>query len=235
MADAVDRLLSLGWPGRDEFFRIEAGNQVDQLVQRLRSENKTTNADFLQNKLEESLARDVFVRLTWDGYADFDLAVDEPLGVTADFNMPRTVFGGALIKNGYGSHPEEVYVCPRAFNGKYTIRVSNIFSDPKRPVTRLTLEVITDEGTPREKKLTRSLKPESANPPTVVTVTDGRRTRTLPYVDPASTVMEVIESLKNTRQGARAKKALVKDAKAPNVPPAPGAANAKPVAPGPDE
>ena len=44
--------------------------------------------------------------------------------------MPRTVFGGALIKNGYGIHPEEIYVCPRGFNGKYTIRVSNIWADP---------------------------------------------------------------------------------------------------------
>ena len=80
--------------------------------------------------------------------------------------MPRTVFGGALIKNGYGTHPEEIYVCPRGFNGKYTIRVSNIWADPKQPVTRLTLEVITHEGTSREKKETRNLKPSAENPPT---------------------------------------------------------------------
>ena len=88
--------------------------------------------------------------------------------------MPRTVFGGALIKNGYGAHPEEIYVCPRGFSGKYTIRVSNIWADPKQPVTRFTLEVITHEGTAREKE-TRSLKPDAENPPTVVTLTEGRR------------------------------------------------------------
>ena len=54
----------------------------------------------------------MFVRLTWDGDADFDLIVDEPLGATASYQTPRTVFGGSMIKNGYGSHPEEVYVCP---------------------------------------------------------------------------------------------------------------------------
>ena len=49
---------------------------------------------------------------------------------TANYEIPRTVFGGALIKNGYGSHPEEIYVCPRGFNGKYTIRVKT--SGPTR-------------------------------------------------------------------------------------------------------
>ncbi len=231
MGDAVDRLLSLGWPGRDEYFRIESGNQVEQLVKQLRAENKSSEADILQKRLEESSSRDVFIRLTWDGYADYDLTVEEPLGITASYSMPRTVFGGALIKNGYGIHPEEIYVCPRAFNGKYTIRVTNIWSDPKRPVTRLTLEVITDEGTSREKKQTRSLKPEAANPPTVVTVTDGRRKQTLPYVDPALTNMETtIQSLKNTSAG-KMKPVPAKDAKGRPIAAAPGPAAAKPGAP----
>jgi hypothetical protein len=147
MADSVDRLLSLGWPGQDEYYRIEAGGQVERLAKQLRAESKSAEAELLQKKFEESWARDLFVRLTWDGYADFDLSVAEPYGVTAGYEMPRTVFGGALIKNGYGKHPEEIYVCPRGFTGKYTIRVSNIWSDPKRPVTRLTLEIITHEGT----------------------------------------------------------------------------------------
>ena len=92
-------------PGDDEYLRIEAGQQVDRMVKQLRDENKTAEAELLEKKLQESSSRDVFVRLTWDGYADFDLSVDEPLGVTASYTMPRTVFGGALIKNGYGGAP----------------------------------------------------------------------------------------------------------------------------------
>ena len=88
MADSIERLLSLGWPGRDEYFRIEVGNQVDQMVKKLRSDDKSAEADLLQKKLDESMSRDVFVRLTWDGFADFDLSVDEPFGVTAKFDMP---------------------------------------------------------------------------------------------------------------------------------------------------
>lgn len=234
MADSIDRLLSLGWPGRDEYVRIEAGKQVDQLVTKLRSDNKAPEADLLQKKLEASMSRDVFVRLTWDGYADFDVSVDEPLGITASYTMPRTVFGGAMIKNGYGNHPEEVYVCPRGFSGKYTIHVSSIWDDPKQPVTRLTLEVITNEGTPQEKKETRNLKPRADNPPTVATLTEGRRKRAFPFVDPSATVVQTaIESLKHAKGMAKTGQPAAKDGDARKAPPAkaPGAANAaKPAA-----
>ena len=35
LGDSVDRLLSLGWPGQDEFFRLEARNQTEQLARAL--------------------------------------------------------------------------------------------------------------------------------------------------------------------------------------------------------
>ena len=89
MADAVERLLSLGWPGQDEYFRQEAANQVDSLAKTLREDGKAKEAEELQAKLAVSLARDVFVRLSWDGDADFDLLVDEPLGATACYQTPR--------------------------------------------------------------------------------------------------------------------------------------------------
>ncbi len=227
MADSIERLLSLGWPGRDDFFRIEAGNQVDELVKTLRTEDKTAEADLLQKKLEESLSRDLVVRLTWDGFADYDLSVDELGVVTTKFDLPRSVFGGAIIKNGYGTHPEETYVCPRAFSGKYTIRVSNIWSDPKQPVTRLTLEVISHEGTSHQTKETRSLKPAAENPPTVVTLTDGRRKKALPYVDPSAVVMgAAIDALKTTKRGQKVQSPAPKDGAVQKAPAAGGAAPA---------
>jgi hypothetical protein len=189
MADAVDRLLSLGWPGRDDYVRIEAGNQVDALASALKSAEKASEADALQAKLGASLARDLFVRLAWDGNADFDLVVEEPLGATASYDTPRTVFGGSVIKNGYGSHPEEVYVCPRAFSGNYTVRVKTIYTDPSKPVTRLTLETITHEGTTNEKKETHSLTPDQPNKPVVVTLSGGRRKSVLPYIDPVAAIL----------------------------------------------
>jgi hypothetical protein len=189
MSAAAERLLSLGWPGRDEYFRIEASNQVDILDKSLREDKRTAEADALRAKLAASEARDVFVRLTWDGDADFDLVVDEPLGATASYQTPRTVFGGSVIKNGYGTHPEEVYVCPRAFDGDYAVRVSSIWTNPAKPVTRLTLESFTHEGTAQEKKQVFELSPDKPNKPIVVHVSGGRRKTVLPYVDPVAALL----------------------------------------------
>jgi hypothetical protein len=200
MADGVDLLLSLGWPGQDEYFRVESGNQVETLGKSLEEAGRTQEANELRAKLTASQARDLFVRLTWEGDADFDLLVDEPLGATASYQNPRTVFGGAMLKNGYGSHPEEVYVCPRGFDGDYTVRVSTIYTNPEKPVTRLTLETITHEGTPGEKKQILDLNPDKPGKPVVIHLDSGRRKKVLPYVDSYAELMKAAApALKNAK------------------------------------
>ena len=128
MADAVERLLSLGWPGQDEYFRIEAGNQVDQMVKQLRADNKAAEADAAR---EEARRIDVARRVrAADAGTASPITTCRSRSHSASRRNTRCrapSFGGALIKNGYGLHPEEIYVCPRGFNGKYTIRVSKIW------------------------------------------------------------------------------------------------------------
>jgi hypothetical protein len=202
MAYAVERLLSLGWPGQDEYFRTESSNQVDTLAKWLREEGRSAEADALLAKLIASEARDLFIRLSWDGEADFDLTVEEPLGATASYRTPRTVFGGALLKNGYGTHPEEIYASPRAFDGDYTIRVSTIWTNPSKPPTQLKLEIFTHEGTAQEKKEVHQLNPDKPDRPTVAHVSGGRRKTVLPYVDPVATVLSAAKSQLGTKPKA---------------------------------
>ena len=216
MADGVDSLLSLGWPGQDEYFRVEAGNQVESLARALDEAGRTPEANEVRTKLIASQARDVFVRLTWDGDADFDLLVDEPLGATASFQNPRTVFGGAMLKNGYGSHPEEVYVCPRGFAGDYTVRVSTIYTNPEKPVTRLTLETITHEGTLAEKKQSVDLNPDKPGKPVVVHLDSGRRKKVLPYVDSNAELMKAAAPALKNAKPPRAKRPAAKGGAAPD-------------------
>jgi hypothetical protein len=206
MADAVERLFSLGWPGQDDYLRQDAANQVEALAKTVREDGQAQKADELLAKLAASQARDVFVRLTWDGDADFDLLVEEPLGATASYQIPRTVFGGAIVKNGYHNHPEEVYVCPRGFDGDYTIRVSTIYINEIKPVTRLTLETVVHEGTGAEKKETHQLSTDKSNAPVVIHLTAGRRKKVLPFVDPNAELMKAAASaLKNVKPPSNAK------------------------------
>jgi hypothetical protein len=187
MGDSIDRLLSLGWPGNDDLVRTDARKQAEQLAATLRQEQRGAEADALLARLPEAEARDLFIRLTWDGNADYDMIVQEPLGAFAQYATPRTVFGGSIIKNGYGSHPEEVYVCPRGFDGDYTVRIAMVYTDPKKPTTRLMLETITHEGTAAEKKQTVTLRPDDPQTkPVVVQLKGGRRKLVLPFVDPVA-------------------------------------------------
>ena len=206
MGDSIDRLLSLGWPGRDDYFRSEARKQAEELAARLREETRGKEADELLARLPAALARDLFIRLTWDGDADFDLAVQEPLGAVAQFTMPRTVFGGSILKNGYGNHPEEIYVCPRGFDGDYTVRITTIYSNPGKPPTRMTLEVITHEGTAEEKKQRHTLVPDDQKAkPVVVHLTGGRRKTVMPFLSPEAIVESWFVTPPNT-QGTKPRK-----------------------------
>jgi hypothetical protein len=202
MGDSVERLLSLGWPGQDEYMRVEARNQVEALAKTLQDTQRAKEAAALLERLKASEERDVFVRLSWDGQADFDVIVREPLGATASYDIPRTVFGGSVISNGYGSHPEEVYVCPRGFDGDYTISVSTIFVNADKPVTRLTLETIVHDGTAQEKKETYNLDPDKPNKPVVLKLKDGGRRRVLPFIDPMAGQAPWAQELKKNSRGA---------------------------------
>jgi hypothetical protein len=187
MGTAAERLLSLGWPGVDETWRIDVRKNVDALVKTLNSEDRAKEAEALDKRIAAAEYRDLFVRLTWNGDAGLDLVVEEPLGATATVLEPRTVFGGAIVKSGRGKHPESIYVCPRAFDGDYRITIQTLYNDEKKPARDVTLEVITHEGTPEETIKTHTLDP--ANPkPIVVRLKGGTRKKVLPYQAPRNGV-----------------------------------------------
>jgi hypothetical protein len=217
MGHTIEKLLSLGWPGEDEYVREECRRHADTLSNALREDGRTHEAAGLMDQLNKSLARDVYVRLTWDGYADFDLAVDEPLGVTASYNLPRTVFGGSIIKNGFGSHPEEIYVCPRGFDGDYTVHIRTIFVDPEKPVVQLKLETIAHEGTAQERKEVYVLRPEKLDKTFVVHLSGGRRTAVLPYIDPLAGRLEVQAKGRPAPKNARRPRPSRADASDPDT------------------
>jgi hypothetical protein len=230
MGEAVDRLLALGWPGDpgfDDSVRREARRQVEALAKSLREEGKADEADALLQRLTDSEARDLYIRLTWTGEADLDLVVEDPLGVKTQVSTPRTVGGGSIVQNGYGAHPTEVFVCPRGFNGEYTVRIETIANDEKNPARSATLEMITHEGTPREHKETRTISLDGSKPPAPVKLTlqGGRRTKALPYVLPSVFLSPEAAGLTNRK---KAKKGTADAPKPADRPAAPATAGPTP-------
>ncbi len=186
MADAAERLLSIGWPGLDERVRRDLRQQVNNLADGLRIDGRMADATALKAKLAESESRDIYIKLTWKGEGDLDLSIAEPLGATANFRNFRTVFGGAIIQNGYGKHPEEIYVAPRAFDGDYVVTVDKIVDyDESNPILEATLEVILHEGANDEKRETYKINLAQPEPVIVKLAPGmGRRKKVLPFVAP---------------------------------------------------
>ena len=217
MGDAADGLLALGWPAIDDQVRTNVRKQVDTLCKRLHEVNREKEADDLLARIPESEARDLYVRLTWGGYGDLDLVVDDPLGGRAEFRTPRTVFGGALIKNGKSHEAEEIYVCPRGFSGDYKIHIARILEDEKKPIRAATLDVILHEGTDHEQKKTYTIRPADFDKTIVVHLSDGRRKQVLPATAAYSRTDEIEFATQYLR--------LTTVLKSRAAPPAAGAAN----------
>lgn len=192
----------------DDAVRRNARKQVETLAKLLREEARADEADELTGRLTASEARDVFVRLTWVGDADLDLVVDEPLGATARYRTPRTVFGGSLVKNGYGKHAEEVYVCPRGFDGTYTVHIETVYNNPDKPALTASLEVITHDGGPDEKKESHTVRVGKTIEPITVVLKGGRRKTALPFISPAAqTSGEVLSAARRAAAAAAKTKA----------------------------
>jgi hypothetical protein len=220
MGKAVDQFFSLGWPGVDETLRAEARQQVESLARALKQDEHDSEAQELLSQLPAAEARDLFIRLTWTGDAWIDLAVEEPLGATASYQTPRTVFGGAIVKSGRGKHPESVYTCPRGFDGDYKVRVEVTYNNEKNPAREATLEIITHEGTSDEsiqKKTISLAKPK----PVIVTLKGGRRKNVLPFRAPGPGMPEAPPAQDGNAPGAPAVKP--DPAKALDAPKATGA------------
>lgn len=180
MARAVERLMSLGWPGMDEVWRTEATQRAHRLAQKLQDQGKEEPARMLLERLRAAEPRDLFIRLTWEGDAGLELLVTEPLGATASASEPRTVFGGAVIAAGRGKNRESVYVCPRGFSGTYSVRVLVLYDNESDPARNAVLEAITHEGSPDEQVMRYPL--DLANLEAIrIELKEGRRREVLPY------------------------------------------------------
>lgn len=93
--------------------------------------------------------------LMWDtDGTDIDLHVIEPDGEECYYGHRNTSTGGSLdvdIVDGYGP---EIYTRSTPLKGNYTIRVK-YYSDNGYPQTMLTVYLVIDEGTPRERIIKR--------------------------------------------------------------------------------
>ncbi len=129
-------ILGQAWP-KEQAHVWQAGVGVaNEVLARLKSENRTKEADAFKAALDEAVQRDCAVIVKWTGDADFDLLVEEPSGTVCSLRSPRTTAGGIMVGDlvsqaggdSFGGH-SEAYVCPKGFDGSYQVLVRRVWGN----------------------------------------------------------------------------------------------------------
>ena len=179
---AATALLSRAWVKNQERLYKLARSRTAELESKLRASGRVQEADKLLAAVRRADTRDLVIRVTWQGDADLDLEVLEPLGSICSSRNRLTPAGGVLVRDAYGrnvgskSNPGEIYVCARGLTGRYEIRLLRVWGEPL--ADRAKVEVTYYEGTPKQKKESFYVALEG-HQPLAVNLHDGRRTKLL--------------------------------------------------------
>ncbi|HXD85434.1 MAG TPA: hypothetical protein VN641_03005, partial [Urbifossiella sp.] len=156
VAWAAVNLLHRDWPTTDG---VDYHARTRALLPKFVSKYQAAGieADSVRKALLEQTQRDLVIELLWQGPADLDLVVAEPVGSTCSATDKRTTAGGVLqadildLKddpNGNEGGRSEIYTAASAFSGVYKVKVKAALG---RPIgNSATLKVTKFKGTPRE-------------------------------------------------------------------------------------
>ncbi|MDR1957895.1 MAG: hypothetical protein LBQ54_02430, partial [Planctomycetaceae bacterium] len=186
--DNAKKWVSLGiaaqdWQGREVPEVYQRGRNIYQgLLEKMRSENRTEEADAYEAAMKQAQVRDCVVVLEYVGDADVELMVKEPAQTICWYNQPRTTSGGFLVSSKNDPKTavkKKTYVCPEAFSGKYEVLAKKFWGTV--PSGKVSVRVITHWGTDSEASEEQSLPLHGENGAVKVVfdLKDGRRTGSL--------------------------------------------------------
>jgi hypothetical protein len=178
---AAGNLLRKDWPVENDDLHVKAGRKLQDLAKDLQGKNKA-EAERMVQAAGEQRQRDLILSLHWQGEADLDLEVKEPIGTLCSFRQRQTPGGGILIGDTLADTSRETYVAAKAFTGEYEVTLRRIWGRPLGG--KATLEIIQHQGTPRETRRRETIVFDRQHTLTVA-LDDGRRT-SAEYVPPAA-------------------------------------------------
>ncbi len=177
---AASNLIKQDWPADNKDLQELARIKSEALARKL----KQSGNDQAQNaaSIKEKGRRDLVIKLAWQGDADLDLQVKEPVGSICNPTNTQTVGGGVFLGDSLTEAGLETYTAAEAFKGNYEIRVKKVWG--KTLGDKAQVRVIHNQGTAQQHEEIFSID-LTKNAPLVVKVNEGRRTE-LAYVSPPS-------------------------------------------------
>jgi hypothetical protein len=143
-------VLGQAWPADKADVVNLARRTAIVTLKELRNQKRTEQATRFAAALNEAIIRDCLVRVTWNGDAEVDLAVEEPAGTVCSLRNPHTSSGGILLTS--SSHRDSItdegtseeYVVTQGFPGKYRMLLRRVWGKPT--AGKVTVEVYTHFG-----------------------------------------------------------------------------------------
>ena len=146
---AADNLLKRDWSTSDGIdYHKQANDRLPKIEAKLKANGRDTAP--LARAIAEQSQRDLVIELLWQGNADLDLIVAEPVGSVCSATNKRSTGGGVLKADilEQNNDRSELYTAASAFTGIYKVTVKQAFGKPIGGTA--TIKVTKFKGTPQE-------------------------------------------------------------------------------------
>jgi hypothetical protein len=179
-------VLSQAWPNDKKEIVDSARFAADALLEKLRKDGQTAQADDFRKALEAAQVRDCKVVIKWTGNGDIDAIVEEPTGAICSDRNPRTAGGGVMLGDTYAkfktsddSNAEysDEYVLPQGFSGQYKLLLRRLWGQVA--TGKVTVDVYTHYGTPQQVHVRQQIPVSERDALVTFDLADGRRTEPL--------------------------------------------------------
>ncbi|GIW80937.1 MAG: hypothetical protein KatS3mg105_2744 [Gemmatales bacterium] len=179
MAWAAGNLLGQDWPEKNEQLHQDAKAKINALKRLLEKEKRLVVVKQLEESIQRQSERDLVIILEWQGEADLDLIVKEPVGSVCSFLQQKTTGGGTLLGETLTKAEREpwreTYVAAQAFTGEYEITVKRSWG---RPIgSKATIKVIEHADSPQEQTILHKTFAFDREYKTTIVLDSGRRTK----------------------------------------------------------
>lgn len=145
---AATGILTHVWNKDHEELHRQAEDAIAEAEALLKKTGDQKRIEQFQSRVIAARQRDLVLKLTWNGSADLDMSVDEPLGTVCSRQNRYSRGGGVLVHDGYGPKPQnshELYVCPRAAPGEYKVTIHHVVGNVVGKQAKLS--IIRHQGT----------------------------------------------------------------------------------------
>ncbi|MES2792403.1 MAG: hypothetical protein V4719_22490 [Planctomycetota bacterium] len=180
---AATGILTQAWMKDHESLHHQADEAVEEAEQLFQAKGNPDRLKQFHDQIAAARQRDLILKLSWNGDADLDLSVEEPLGTVCSRQQKYSRGGGVLVHDGVGPKPKdayELYVCSLASTGEYRIRVRYLFGNVVAKQAKLT--VIRHQGTPQETTTNQAVTITGEETVLKLSLKDGRRTELGPVI-----------------------------------------------------